>query len=141
MKGERMKAIINTRRAKVAERAGFTLIEILVVVIIIALLTTVTSVKVIEHIKKSRIATTRANIENLKTAVRLYELEVEKKPESLNDLLIEGDEDWPGPFLEDEELPKDAWGNDFKYEIRGKLFRITSAGPDKKMGTEDDIWK
>jgi general secretion pathway protein G len=136
-----MKSTPHTAKRELIQRAGFTLIEILVVVIIIALLTSITAVKVSDHIKKTRIATTRANIENLKTGVRLYELALGKHPQSLNELVIEGDEDWPGPFIEDEELPKDGWGNDFQYEIRGKRFRITSAGPDAKFDTDDDIWK
>jgi general secretion pathway protein G len=134
-----MKSILNTQRSRQRQRPGFTLIEILVVVIIIALLATVATVKIGDHITKTKIATTELNIKVLKTAVRLYEMQLGKYPASLDELVIEGDKDWPGPFIEEEELPKDGWENDFHYEIKGKRVRITSAGPDGKMGTDDDI--
>lgn len=121
--------------------SGFTLVEILVVVIIIGLLATIATAKVSDHIRQARVSTTRLNIEALKSGVRLYEIALLKYPESLNELVVEGDKDWPGPFIEEEQLPKDGWGNDFHYEIRGKRVRITSSGPDGELGTDDDIWK
>ena len=52
-----------------------------------------------------------------------------------------GDDKWPGPFLESEEVPNDAWGNEFRYETVNKRIRVTSPGKDGQFGTGDDHWK
>ena len=121
--------------------AGFTLVEILVVVMILGLLTTIVMVKVSGYTEKTRIETTRASIMSIRTAIDSFELQLSRYPKNLEELVIEGDEKWPGPFLDTEEVPKDAWGNAFKYEILGKRIRVTSAAADGQFGTPDDIWK
>ena len=126
---------------EMSTKGGFTLIEVLVVVIILGLLATIVTTKVAPQVKKGPMVKTRVDIQNLRAAVGLYEMEYMKYPKSLDELLVEGDEDSPGPFIEEEELPTDGWGNKYHYEIRGKRFRITSPGPDGEMGTDDDIWK
>jgi general secretion pathway protein G len=132
-----MKEDSNTRR----DPDGFTLIEVLVVVMILGILATIVAVKTSGYGERTRIETTRATIENIKTAISAFEMAVGRWPENLNELVIEGDEKWPGPFLDTEEVPKDAWGNNFKYEILGKRVKITSAAKDGQFGTADDLWK
>ena len=127
-------------RRSFAGAAGFTLVEILVVVTILGILATIVVIKANNHIKLARIQATRATIQSIATAISNYEMQIGQYLPDLNDLVKEGDEDWPGPFLESEQVPRDAWGSDFKYEIRGKRVRITSAGPDRQPGTPDDIW-
>lgn len=122
-------------------KAGFTLVEILVVVLIIGILATIAATKMTGHGEKARIVATRATIDSVRLAIDRYELELGKYPADLHELIIEGDEKWPGPFLDQEDDPKDAWGNLLAYEIRGKRVRVTSAGPDGQMATADDIWK
>ena len=122
---------------------GFTLIEIMVVVIIIGILAAVATVKISGQANIARIAATRASIAQIKTAINMYEVNLGSWPNNLQDLVIGGDKDYPGPFLEEEEVPKDGWGNDFKYEIRdeGKRVRVTSPGKDGRFDTDDDLWK
>jgi hypothetical protein len=55
--------------------------------------------------------------------------------------VIDGDANCPGPFFDSEQVPRDGWGNDFKYEIVGKRVKVTSPGKDGAFGTGDDLWK
>jgi general secretion pathway protein G len=121
--------------------AGFTLIEILVVVMILGILATIVVVKTSGYGDQSRIATTRATIKNIRTAINAFEMAVGRWPENLNELVIEGDDNWPGPFLDAEQVPKDGWGREFKYEIVGKRVKVTSAAKDGQFGTADDLWE
>jgi general secretion pathway protein G len=120
-------------------REGFTLIEILLVVAILGVLASIVVMSMTGQTEKARITATRITIDSIKSAVDRYEMELGKYPENLAELVKEGDEKWPGPFLDQEEVPRDHWGREFKYEIIGKRVRITSAGPDQQMGTADDL--
>ena len=122
-------------------RRGFTLVEILAVVMILGILATIIGVKIAGAGEKTRINTTRIQIKNIRTAIAAYELALGKFPTSLEELVIEGDANWPGPFLDSETVPKDGWGGDFKYEIIGKRYRVTSAAKDGQFGSPDDIWE
>lgn len=120
---------------------GFTLIEILVVVIIIGLLATIVSVSVRRHVGTTQVTTTRMNIKAIRGAIGLCEVQVGRLPKDLNELVFEGDEKWPGPFLEAKEVPKDGWGKDFRFTVPGKRYEVRSAGPDGQFDTEDDLWE
>ncbi len=126
---------------KQTNAAGFTLIEILAVIVILGILTTVVAVNVSNYTDKTRVRTTRLTIDNVRTAIITFEMELARYPTSLEELILEGDEDWPGPFLDVETIPRDGWGNELTYEIRNKRVRVTSAGRDGEFGTDDDLWK
>ena len=49
-----------------------------------------------------------------------------------------GIKDWRGPYIEEEELPADAWGRQFRYRVVDGKPIIDSAGPDGNFGTDDD---
>ena len=120
-------------------RAGFSLIEIMLVVLIIGILATVATTGVIRHAENTRINGTKATIDALKVAIGTYEMIVGERPPTLDDLLKEGDDDWPGPFLDEEIIPNDAWDRPFKYFMKGKRVKIKSAGPDGIFDTPDDL--
>ena len=120
---------------------GFTLVEMMGVILVISLLAGVASVAAVKHVKNSRITVTYQNIATLRSGIDLYVMTLGRYPASLEELVIEGDEKWPGPFIQEEELPSDAWAKEFRFEIRGKRHRVTSAGPDGTFGTSDDLWK
>jgi general secretion pathway protein G len=129
-------------------RYGFTMVELMAILIIIGLLATVVVTKVASKIDQARITTTKANLKILHSAVNQFKMDTTRYPtEELGLMeLIEQPTDvinWePGGYLETTELPLDGWGNEFKYELypeSGKQFVIRSFGPDGEEGTEDDL--
>jgi len=128
-------------RKRGASGSGFTLIEILLVVAILGVLAAIVAVRTIGATDKARRQATWTQAANIKTAIAQFEMELGRLPKNLKELVVEGDENWPGPFLDSEEVPRDAWGNEFQMEVRGKRLRVTSPGPDGQLGTDDDLWK
>jgi general secretion pathway protein G len=136
------------RKRKKRIRYGFTMVELMAMLIIIGLLATLVVTKVASKIDQARVITTKANLKMLHSAVNQFKMDTGRFPaEDLGLIeLIEQPSDvkiWEeGGYLETTELPKDGWGNDFIYELfpeSGKPFVIRSAGPDAEEGTEDDL--
>ena len=122
-------------------RAGFTLVELLLVVGIIGILAAIVAGSTYGYLAKARRNATWTQITNIKVAIAQFELDLGRFPKNLDELVYEGDESWPGPYIDSEEMPKDPWGGDYRMEHRGKRIRVTSNGPDGEPGTEDDLWK
>ena len=121
-----------------AMRAGFTLVELLVVVAIIGILGTIAIQNVKAHIDKTNETAARATVQSVSEAVTAYYIGKKKMPTSLNQL-VEGSDDDPPVLDGGEGALEDPWGNELKYEIKGKRFVVISAGADGDFGTEDDI--
>lgn len=128
-------------------RRGFTLIEIMLVVVIIGILAAVIGPKLSGKTNTARVKATRSSIESLKTTLGLFEMHAGRFPttdEGLDALLEKpadlNDDEWEGPYLK--EWPKDSFGEDFIYRSPGEInsdFDLISMGPDKREGTDDDI--
>ena len=127
---------------------GFTMVELMAILIIISLLATLVATKVISKIDQARVTTTKANLKALHAAVSQFKMDTGRFPAEDEGLLalIEQPSDvsvWePGGYLETTELPLDGWNNEFIYELypeSGKQFQIRSMGPDGEEGTEDDL--
>jgi general secretion pathway protein G len=132
------------RRRKV--RYGFTMVELMAILIIIGLLATLVVTKVATKIDQARVTTTKANLKILHSAVNQFKMDTGRFPSEEEGLmaLVEQPSDVisyePGGYLETTEIPKDAWGNDFIYELfpeSGKPFVIKSLGADGEEGGED----
>lgn len=120
--------------------AGFTLIEILLVVVIIGILAAVAVPRLGGRVEQSRIAAARASAGAISTAIDLYETDNGRLPDSLQNLVTKGSEaNWQGPYLRKVESLKDPWGNDFQYTKQGNVYVVVSAGPDGSFGTGDDV--
>jgi general secretion pathway protein G len=129
-------------------RYGFTMIELMAMLIIIGLLATLVVTKVASKIDQARETTTKANLKALHSYVNQFRMDTGRFPTEDEQLmaLIEQPTDvetWePGGYLETTEIPKDGWGNEFIFELypeSGKQFVIRSMGPDGEEGTEDDL--
>ena len=120
--------------------AGFTLIEILLVVVIIGILAAVAVPRLGGRVGQSQIAAARAGVGAIGTAIDLYETDNGKLPESLQNLVTKGSEpNWNGPYIRKVEGLKDPWGTEFQYVKQGNVYTVASAGPDLSFGSADDV--
>ena len=121
-------------------RQGFTLVEILLVVAILGILAGVAVVGLGNRTKNANIIATRTSIKAIQMAIDIYEVDNGIYPATLQALLTKGSENnWNGPYIKDGRMPQDAWGTDFSYALKGETYEIKSAGPDKAMGSSDDL--
>jgi general secretion pathway protein G len=127
---------------------GFTLVEMLLVLVILGTLASIIYPRIADHMRRARIVATRTQLDVFRTALSAFEIDNDRYPKDRNGLqeLIERPTDarnWHGPYLEKRIIPKDPWHNEYAYESPGKhnpdSYDIISAGPDGTFGTEDDI--
>jgi general secretion pathway protein G len=124
-----------TRRA----RAGFTLIEIMVVIAIIGLLLTVVAPNVWNKLRQAKVTTTKMKMNNVKNAVGDYRNDYSKVPDTLEQLLEPSEKNVGEAYLEKQDQLLDAWENPFRYtKISNSKFDIVSLGADGMEGGEND---
>jgi general secretion pathway protein G len=124
--------------------AGFTLIEIMAVVLIIGLLSTIVGVSIFAQVDKGRVTSASVQISNLESVLELYRMDNAHYPTSeqgLDALIHEADGAKnfpPGGYLQKRRLPDDPWGNQYEYEQPGQnnthSFDLWSFGADGKPG-------
>lgn len=122
------------KREKRWSNGGFTLVEIMVVVVILGLLATLVTVNAPAIIHNQRIKAAKQNIVRLSNAVEMYYVEMGKYPQTLNDLTMKTDKSGV-KFIK--KVPKDPWGNEFVYRLpglHGEDFSISSLGADGQEG-------
>lgn len=130
------------KRHRGARRAGFTLIEIMLVVVIIGILAGIVIPRLGGRTKDAQIQATKQSIDNFGTALKLYEMDIGDYPRQLQDLIVNPGlgERWKGPYLE-KGLPKDAWKNDYIYTLPGQRnptgYDLKSLGPDGVESADD----
>lgn len=114
---------------------GFTLLEIMVVLVIIGVLAALVAPRFIERADEAKVEATRAQMQNIAQALKLYRLQNGRYPDSNAGLnaLVAADK---GGKRYLDSVPKDAWGNDFVYLAPGVHgdFDILSYGADGKSG-------
>jgi general secretion pathway protein G len=126
---------------------GFTLIEIMAVVLIIGMLSGIVGFAVFQQVEKARVVTTRTQIGRLEGSLELYNMDNGRFPSTEQGLeaLIsrptgapEPVNYQPGGYLKGGQLPVDSWGNAFQYESPGTnnsdSFDLWSFGKDGVPG-------
>lgn len=124
--------------------SGFTLMELLLVLVIIGLLAALVGPTLYQRIRPAKEAVARAQIENFATALDGFLLDVGRYPTTEEGLKVlrakaEGVAKWNGPYLK-KEVPVDPWGNPYVYRAPGRNggYEIVSFGADGKEGGEGD---
>jgi general secretion pathway protein G len=126
-------------------RYGFTMVELMAVLIILGLLMAVVVRNFVGQTDRARVTTTKASLRILHSAVNQFKMDTGRFPtedEGLNALIVPPDDVTnypPDGYLDTTELPKDGWGRDFVYILypeSGKSFVIKSSGADGEEGGE-----
>jgi general secretion pathway protein G len=123
---------------------GFTLLELLVVIVIIGLLAGYVAPRYFSQVGKSEVQVARAQIESLEKALDQYRLDVRRYPSAEEGLQAltqkpESAAGWSGPYLK-KALPLDPWGHAYVYRTPGQKneFEVVSYGRDGKPGGSGD---
>ncbi len=131
-------------KSHVGKHRGFTLMELLLVLVIIGLLAAVVGPSLYQRIKPAKETAARAQIENFATALDNFMMDTGRyptTPEGLKALRDKPDnlQKWNGPYLK-KEIPDDPWGTPYKYLAPGRNggYEIVSFGADGKEGGEGD---
>ncbi len=123
---------------------GFTLLELLVVMVIIGLLAGLVGPRIFGKLDSSKVQTAKTQIRMLESAVNMYMLDVGGVPSKANDLSflaavpaeLGGAGKWAGPYI-DGKVPNDPWDRPYSFAARpkeGVTFAITSLGADGQAG-------
>ncbi len=138
-----MKRVRRNRRRS----AGFTLMEVLLVLAILVILGSMVGYYMVGAQKKGYERTARAQIGNFERMLTGYRLDTGSYPTTSQGLqaLREAPADmgnsskWDGPYAE-KAIPADPWGNPYQYElVDADNFRIWSWGPNQQSGDDDDV--
>lgn len=139
-----MKAVETTIPNQGAHR-GFTLLELLVVILIIGLLTGIVAPRFLGQVSRSEVTTARAQMESFDKALQAFRLDTGHFPTSsqgLRALIVQPPEEarWRGPYLQGD-VPLDPWGMAYQYRspgAGGRDYEVVSQGRDRSPGGEGD---
>jgi general secretion pathway protein G len=125
--------------------AGFTLVELLVVMVILGMLASLVLPNFFGAAAKARVKTAKVQMSSLSATLDAFALDVGRYPtdqEGLEALVTQpaGLKTWDGPYLK-KDVPKDPWGNDYEYHGPSSAgdYEILCYGKDGKPGGDDDI--
>ena len=140
-----------SKKISLQRHSGFTLIEIMLVVVIIGILAAVIGPRIAGKADTAKISATRDQLKSLDTCLGMFEVKATRFPtteEGLQALVTKpsdlSEDEWDGPYLTGEkQVPQDAYKQDFVYKSpgdNGKEYDLFSKGKDKQEGTKDDIY-
>ena len=130
------------RPGRLADRAGYSLLEILIVLAIIALIAALVGPRLFAQFDKSKVTAARVQVKALSAAVETMRLDIGRYPSPAEGLKLlnaapgAAVESWSGPYLAGG-LPKDPWGHDYVYlppAGEGQEPKVVSYGSDGRPG-------
>lgn len=135
---------MTVRTSKTGSTRGFTLMELLLVLVIIGLLAALVGPTIYQRIRPAKQSAARAQIENFGSALDSFYVDVERYPsdqEGIDALRNrpQGANNWNGPYLK-KDVPKDPWGSPYIYRSPGRNggYEITSYGGDGREGGDGE---
>lgn len=129
-------------KVSIKYNAGFTMIELLVVLVILGLLAGLVGPQFFGKVDSSKVRTAETQVKMFKMALQTFRLDVGQFPQKIADLQTApsgGSNYWDGPYL-DEDMPLDPWNNDYIYRRDGNApqgFYLYSRGADGAEGGEE----
>lgn len=142
--GAPVAGIDGRRRVVDPRRAGFTLVEMLVVLVIIGLLVGLVGPRVFNQLSDAKTKTARIQIESFTNALDLFFLDMGRYPTSSEGLAAlmsrpSNATTWNGPYLRGNGVPRDPWNNAYLYRSpgQGRPYEIVSLGSDGREGGND----
>jgi len=124
---------------------GFTLVELLVVLVILSLIMGLVGPRVLGYLSDARARSAKLQIDSLGAALDLFYLDAGRYPSQSEGLEVlvrrpANVDSWNGPYLKQLELPLDPWGNAYVYKASAQnaSFQIISFGSDGREGGSDD---
>ena len=121
--------------------AGFTLVEILVVITIIGLIMAIVGPRVLNYLGESKVKAAKIQIESFSSALDLYYLDMGRYPGSSDGLAAlvarpGNAQEWNGPYLKGGVVPNDPWGHPYVYRspVEHAPYEIISFGADGQEG-------
>lgn len=132
-------------RGKRDRDGGFTLVELLVVLVILSLIMGLVGPRVLNYLSDARVRSAMLQIDSLSAALDLFYLDAGRYPSQTEGLSVlvrrpPGVDGWNGPYLQQSSLPADPWGHPYEYRVPGKAgpYQIVSYGSDGREGGADD---
>lgn len=123
------------RRKNETKRKGFTLVELLVVIVILSILSGIAAPKFFEQIRKARYDSCKPKMTQIESAIDTFLLNTQEYPQSLDELMYDpGLTGWAGPYLRKASQLEDPWGNPYEYILYSDGYEILSYGEDGQQG-------
>lgn len=119
---------------------GFSLMELMIVLIILGLLGSLVAPKLFSKVSSSKKKAAVAQMQMFETAIDTYRLDIGTVPANLQELRASSNPSWDGPYLP-KAIPMDPWGKAYIYTIpgqNGNPYGIMSYGLDGKVGGTDE---
>jgi len=137
-----MKELVKKTESRILNEEGFSLIELLIVMVILGLLAGLVGPKLFGHVDSSKQKTAKSQISLFESALDTYRLDNGKFPTSEQGLKAlrerpEGEARWKGPYLP-KEVPLDPWGHPYLYRAPGEHgdYDLIAYGADNSPGGE-----
>lgn len=128
---------MRTKKAVKRWQAGFTLVELLVVLAILGMLVAIATPQVLKYLGKAKVDTAQIEIKSLSTALDLFLVDNGRYPTQQEGLAAlvsapTGLPSWSGPYLKMNSVPLDPWGHPYQYRVPGQNgeFDLYTLGPD-----------